>query len=97
VVVAEVSDEHEPGADADTNMKRRHHPGGDARHNVHDAEAGPHGLLSVVLMCLGKAKIGQNAAPRESRHHTAETDDHLGAAAVKCGKNLLQIFRIERR
>ena len=62
-MVAEVSDKHEAGGDADTNMKRRHHPGGDARHNVHDAEPGPHGLLSVVLMCLGKAEIGQNAAP----------------------------------
>src|SRR6516165_7651194 len=78
-------------------MRRRGEAGEKHWHCVDKREPGAHGSLSIVLVRLGVAKIGEDAIAREGRDDPAERDNDLRAASMVLGKYGTQILGIEPR
>jgi hypothetical protein len=76
-------------------MQRRSRICGELWGRLSEGKSGSDGALSIMLMRLGIAKIGENAVTHVFGDETAVALDQLRAAAVIGGDDAPQVFGIE--
>ena len=89
------SHDHEAGCDADPRGERFSGRGGKPGNNPDDRQAYLHGALSVVLVRLGPAEVGEHAVSEELREVAAVARDLARDRVLVGPEDLLHLLRVQ--
>ena len=91
----QIADHHDPGREPHAHVQRRAGGGLQRRRSLDDGEPRPHGLLSVMLVRLRIAEIGEDPVAHIFGHETTEAAHRLGDASLIGGDDLTHVLGIE--
>ena len=93
----EVADDHDARRDAHAHMQRRAGGRLQFRRGLDNRETRPHGVLGVVLVRMGIAKIGEHPVAHVFRDEAAAAGDQRRATPVVGRDDAAHVFGIEPR